>query len=298
MSTESDLLQKGVVQLETGDRRGAAKVFIGLLRQNPHFEMAWWRLSACVDRQQQKRDCYERILEINPLNKAARAALELIDRSQPDLVTMARTAESNHNYELAYQCYAQLVSADPACAPAWLGKGFNAGMLSTPEKNGVREFYECLDKGLRVSGMTTGDLRGMSLAQSAILHEAGLANILLGYLQTLFDNITGLAVHCTPNMANIFTIERVHLADWLHFIQQGMDGKEGQAFPRERLFDVVIEAFDAIAVNIRRTTRGRRSRLELLGTFRYFLLSNLEHSKLNQDSELLGRLDEILARNV
>src|SRR5512138_150218 len=167
MESGSELLQKGLVQYETGDRRGAALHFVSLIRQDPNAEKAWWMLAACVDTQEQKRDCLERVLEINPWNEEARSALDQLELTPPDPLTLAKMAEAGHDYEAAHQFFCQAVENDPTCAAAWFGRGFNAGMLSTPQKNGVREFFQCLGKGLRATGMATANLQGLTLEHLA-----------------------------------------------------------------------------------------------------------------------------------
>ncbi len=298
MYAGSELLNEGLVHFETGDRRAAALLFVNLIRQDPNAEKAWWLLAACVDAQEQKRDCLERVLEINPWNEEARTALDQLDCTPPDPLALARAAEISHDYETAYQYYAQVIENDPACVDAWLGKGFTAGMLSTSETNGVRNFFQCLEKGLRAAGMETGNLQGPSLGHMINRLSRSQVQNLTGYFLSLFDYITGLADRCPVNMANIYAVERVHLADWAHFSQELLHVNDAGFFSREKLVFVVIDAFTRVAGNIHRTTRGPRARRELLNTYKFFLLSNLNLSKLSQDSHLLGRLNEIQAHHI
>jgi hypothetical protein len=98
-------------------------------------------------------------------------------------------------------------------------------------------------------------------------------------------------------MSNIYSVERVHLADWAHFVQHLGNTEEEAFFTREKLIFIVLDAFSRIAANIHQTTRGPRSRQELMTTFKFFLLSNLSLSKLNQDISLMERLNKVQARN-
>lgn len=297
MAAESDLLHKGLAKYETGDRRGAALLFVDLIRQDPHAEEAWWMLASCVDTQEQKRDCLQRILEINPWNEKARNALEQLDSSPPNPLALAQAAEAIRDYETAYEQYTQAAASDPASVVAWLGKGFAAGMLSTPEKNGVREFFECLEKALRATGMATRNFLGITLDELAPRLSQSQAQKITVYLLTLFDFITGLADRCPVNMANTFAVERVHLADWAQFTQRLGNINEEEFFSREKLIFIAVDAYTRIAGYIRQTIRGPRSRYELLNNYKFFVLSNLSLSKLNQDTQLIARLDEIQARN-
>lgn len=297
MTVETDLLNKGIAQFQLGDRRGAALHFVDLIRRDPNMEEAWWLLASCVETREQKHDCLAKVLEINPWNEKARDALEELDFTPPDPLALAKSAESIHDYEAAYQYYTQAVDSDPSCVEAWLGKGFTSGMLSTPGFNGVRLFFQCLEKGLRAAGMVTASLQEPSLA--AMLDHLSRAQVktLTGYFLALFDYITGLADRCPINMANIYTVERVHLADWAHFTQQILNVQGDGFFSREKIIFTVVDAFTHICANIRSSTRGPRARHELLSTYKFFLLSNLSLSKLNQDAHLLERLDEIMARS-
>lgn len=297
MSAESDLLlHKGLEQLESGDRRGAAQVFVGMLRQDPQIEAAWWWLTACVDTEQQKRDCLQRVLELNPWNEEARNALDQLDFNLPDPLPLAQSAEVMRDYEAAYHYYTQATELNSATVAAWFGKGFSAGMLSTQGKNGVREFFECLGKGLRSAGITTGDLRGVSIAVLAQRLSPSQSQKLAAYLHTLYDYITVLADRCSPDMANIYHVERVYLADWIQFIQGLIKTGEDEIFSRERMLFITGDAFTHIAANVHKSTRAAYARQEMLGTFKFFLMTNLGLSKLNQDAEMIGRLDEIAAR--
>lgn len=297
MSAEPDLLVKGIAQFETGDRRGAARHFVHAIRQDPNAEKAWWLLASCVDTREQKRDCLQRVLEINPWNEEARNALEQLDFAPPDLLAQAKIAEAAHDYESALRYYSQTAENDPACVDAWLGKGFCAGMLSTPEINGVRMFFQSLEKGLRSAGMETESLQGPALGQIIQRLSHSQVKTLTSYFLSLFDYITGLADRCPVNMANIYAVERVHLADWAHFTQQLLNINDEFFFSREKLIFIVVDAYSHIAGNIRRATRGPRSRRELLATYKFFLLSNLSLSKLNLDTHLLDRLDGIQMRH-
>ncbi len=297
MSAESDLLlHKGLEELESGDRQRAAQVFVGMLRQDPQIEEAWWWLTACVDNEQQKRDCLQRVLELNPWNEDARNALDQLDFNLPDPLPLAQSAEATRDYEAAYHYYTQATELNASTVTAWFGKGFSAGMLSTPGRTGVREFFECLGKGLRASGITTSDLRGVSVAVLAERLSSNQLQKLAAYLRTLYDYVTVLAERCSPDMSNIYHVERVYLADWIQFIQALLKTNEDEVFSRERMLFIAGDAFTHIAANVHKSTRAAHARQEMLGTFKFFLMTNLGLSKLNQDAEMISLLDDIAAR--
>lgn len=78
MGVGQDLLLKGIALCQAGRRRHAGRLFVDILREEPYNEQAWWWLAACVDSKQQKRECFERVLVLNPLHHEARTALRAL----------------------------------------------------------------------------------------------------------------------------------------------------------------------------------------------------------------------------
>ncbi len=89
MTTGFDMLLKGIEMIQAGRRRHAGRLLVDLLRQEPSNEQAWWWLAACVDDKQQKRDCLERLLSLNPNHHDALEALRKLDAS-------SKAKEQNH----------------------------------------------------------------------------------------------------------------------------------------------------------------------------------------------------------
>jgi tetratricopeptide (TPR) repeat protein len=349
MAVGQDILLKGIELCQVGRKRHAGRLFVDLLRQEPNNEQAWWWLAACVDTEQQKRECFERLLNINPNHHDARAALRALSAGQPgrvdgtrssatggpqpradlpaespqnisevpvsgpnvvemlprirtaplnamyrwdaqyeEILDAAQTSEATQDYSAAYIYYAQVLQIDNLFPEGWLGKGFAAGMLSSASQNRVREFLSCMQRGILAL-----EPPGTQAAQAAARMDPALRRAFLDRLLRLCDYINLLAGRCAPEMANIYLVELVELADWAYHFSQQFSVRDGRLCNRADLISIVIDAYQRIAVNVLNTTRGPRARRELLATFCSLLLNNLKLSGLTEDIELTSRMDEI-----
>ncbi len=78
-------IQTGIQHFKSGNKTDALQIFLQVLKQEPNNEVAWLWLAACVDKPEQKRDCFYKVLAINPKNTNAQKALaELELQSMPD----------------------------------------------------------------------------------------------------------------------------------------------------------------------------------------------------------------------
>ena len=71
-------LQRAAAYLQAGKPQLARPLLIEVVRQQPKSEEAWWLLSQAVTEQQQKIDCLQRVLRINPGNVEAQKRLRLL----------------------------------------------------------------------------------------------------------------------------------------------------------------------------------------------------------------------------
>lgn len=76
-------MQKGTLDqaisfYKSGNRKAASEVLKNLLKNEPKNEAAWLWLSACVENNEQKLYCLRKVLEINPDNQHATAAILMI----------------------------------------------------------------------------------------------------------------------------------------------------------------------------------------------------------------------------
>jgi tetratricopeptide (TPR) repeat protein len=68
-------IQTGIDYFKSGNKTLALQIFLEVLKKEPKNEIAWLWLAACVEKPEQKRDCFHKILEINPNNTSAQKAL-------------------------------------------------------------------------------------------------------------------------------------------------------------------------------------------------------------------------------
>jgi hypothetical protein len=77
-STEVQLFRQAIQVLKKGDRATARQLMRQVLLENPRYSPAWLWMSELVDSIEQKRECLERTLALDPANEPARKGLELL----------------------------------------------------------------------------------------------------------------------------------------------------------------------------------------------------------------------------
>lgn len=83
---DNENVQTGIDFFKSGNKTRALQIFLEVLKKEPKNEIAWLWLAACVENPDQKRDCFYKILAINPNNTYAQKALaelELQALSEP-----------------------------------------------------------------------------------------------------------------------------------------------------------------------------------------------------------------------
>lgn len=68
-------VQTGIQYFNSGNKAGALQIFLEILKREPNNEIVWLWLAACVDKPEQKKDCFRKVLAINPNNINAQKAL-------------------------------------------------------------------------------------------------------------------------------------------------------------------------------------------------------------------------------
>jgi tetratricopeptide (TPR) repeat protein len=76
-------LEQVVECYKNGDTDKAIQLLADILTQNPRDDNAWLWLSRCVTEPEQKKDCFEQILKINPYDQDAIEGLRLLDDLLP-----------------------------------------------------------------------------------------------------------------------------------------------------------------------------------------------------------------------
>ena len=82
MTVLDDELAKGILAAKAGQRDLARQHLQNVLRADLSHETAWLWMSGLVDTVQQKRDCLQRVLALNPNNDVARRGLEQLAQSE------------------------------------------------------------------------------------------------------------------------------------------------------------------------------------------------------------------------
>jgi hypothetical protein len=93
-STEVQLFRQAIQVLKKGDRATARQLMRQVLLENPRYSPAWLWMSELVDSIEQKRECLERTLALDPANEPARKGLELL-RLQEVSETMPEPSPSD-----------------------------------------------------------------------------------------------------------------------------------------------------------------------------------------------------------
>jgi hypothetical protein len=97
--TEDRVKQSGLAI--KAKRYAEAKQLLGkVLRDNPRHELAWFYMAFCVDTEERRIHCLNRVLSINPNNKKARKLLdEIVNPSQPEKLNLEHSDTSIKNVD-------------------------------------------------------------------------------------------------------------------------------------------------------------------------------------------------------
>jgi hypothetical protein len=71
----NDTFSDGIAAAQAGRRQEAARIFGGIVRQEPKHVEAWLWLEDCLDDPQRKQDCLSWVLQLDPANETAAARL-------------------------------------------------------------------------------------------------------------------------------------------------------------------------------------------------------------------------------
>jgi hypothetical protein len=64
-------LTRAIALAESGDHRTAAGLLAAWVQAHPESELAWYWLGQCLEDPLKRRQCYERVLALNPAHEAA-----------------------------------------------------------------------------------------------------------------------------------------------------------------------------------------------------------------------------------
>jgi hypothetical protein len=68
--------------IERGDKATGLAMLASIIREDPTHEPAWIWIASTIDDPEKKRQCYQRVLALNPNNGAARSGMALLDSTQ------------------------------------------------------------------------------------------------------------------------------------------------------------------------------------------------------------------------
>jgi hypothetical protein len=75
-----DDLQKAITLVKSGQKKQAGQILAEIVKQQPNNESAWFLLAGCVNVNQQKLYCLNKVSEINPQNDAALEAIQKLQQ--------------------------------------------------------------------------------------------------------------------------------------------------------------------------------------------------------------------------
>jgi twitching motility two-component system response regulator PilG len=120
-----NLLKEGIAAARAGNKTLTRRLLTGVTDLEPGNEIAWLWLAGVAESPRTAVQCLERVLEINPANERARAAL------RPALLQAGIDAAKGKDKPRARDLLGRLTREDPGNEAAWLGL---AGVTDTPQE--------------------------------------------------------------------------------------------------------------------------------------------------------------------
>lgn len=123
------LLEQAVTFIKAGDTENGKQLLVNVLRQNPKDENAWLWMSRCVTTAEQKKDCFERALKINPENQHAIEGLRRLNNpTQPKTPTNPKSSNSKSIKSLFILFVIVVLIVICSCGILSAGQIFNSTM--------------------------------------------------------------------------------------------------------------------------------------------------------------------------
>ncbi|MCS6939227.1 MAG: hypothetical protein NZM94_08150 [Roseiflexus sp.] len=91
-SQPDQMLNAAITAIRAGETERGRALLAQVLRANPSCEIAWLWMATVVETPQQKRECLERALAINPQNSIARRELESLSVTAPGALVQTQRA--------------------------------------------------------------------------------------------------------------------------------------------------------------------------------------------------------------
>jgi hypothetical protein len=99
---DTQILQQAIAAIKSGDKITGQKLLLSLVKTNPNHETALLWLSVTTDDITKKRQCFERVLTINPNNEAAKRGLAELQKQdgQSQQIEIPKVETSSQQVEL------------------------------------------------------------------------------------------------------------------------------------------------------------------------------------------------------
>jgi len=125
------LLEQAATHIKAGEIEKGKQILVELLRQNPKDENGWLWMSKCVTSTNQKRDCFNQVLQINPNNQYAQEGLRrLVSTQNIHPISSDQIAKKNKPFLTKS---IMIIIGILACASITIaGIGFSLSMPDTP----------------------------------------------------------------------------------------------------------------------------------------------------------------------
>lgn len=167
---QADLLKLGIQAARAGDYQKAQEYFIEVVKSEPSSEKGWLYLGHCLQEQEKRQYCYQKVLKINPANQDARKALASFIKAsgseEKDQTHSSIQPVSGQRAAVAAASKRGKSSNDKKSAWAfrsWLGWGIGLGV------------FLCI--GVVFIFVVSGVLSGQAIGLPAILPRATDASI-------------------------------------------------------------------------------------------------------------------------
>ena len=79
----SDDLQSSIAYIKSGNRTAGQQLLMKVIKADPKNEAAWLWMASAVDDLERKKECLQKVLQINPSNEVAKKALPKIESLMP-----------------------------------------------------------------------------------------------------------------------------------------------------------------------------------------------------------------------
>ena len=79
----SDNLQQAIAAIKAGDKETGQQLLMKVIKADPKNEAAWLWMASTLDDPQEKKECLQKVLQINPKNATANKALTQLEPPQP-----------------------------------------------------------------------------------------------------------------------------------------------------------------------------------------------------------------------